>query len=398
MNIENRLPLFICGPLIRRLTPDRLVLWWVSPKPVFPVLKCFYTQDKAPFFSISLTGDALTVYKTGFRAFVHLADIRPDAPFVCDRKIEYDLVLTEGDKEKTVAGLMPDLVYPGQQRPSFVVRHKVRRFFHGSCRKPHHDSDDTFLGLDRDINDTLDDMDARPSFLMLHGDQIYADDVAGPMLQAIHRIVNLLGLHPEKFDAAPMPDSDALYTYPQPCYLRKQILPRTRVGKKWYRRGGIKHIFSSLYANNHMITFGEWMAMYFLIWSPALWPFVSFDPNRIPEAHRDLYEKERRIIERFAKDLGQVRRMLAHIPTYMIFDDHDITDDWNLTAQWEERAYGHPFTKRIIGNAMMAYFLCQGWGNAPQTFPRSFHETARDFFDQPDINAVSLTPTKSFKY
>ena len=55
-------------------------------------------------------------------------------------------------------------------------------------------------------------------------------------------------------------------------------------------------------------------------------------------------------------------RVFAHLSTLMMFDDHDITDDWNLSAQWEETAYGHPFSKRIIGNALLAYLLCQGWG------------------------------------
>jgi len=56
------------------------------------------------------------------------------------------------------------------------------------------------------------------------------------------------------------------------------------------------------------------------------------------------------------------------LPSLMIFDDHDVTDDWNLSAQWEETAYGHPFSKRIIGNALLAYMVCQGWGNNPDVF------------------------------
>src|SRR3546814_7354309 len=54
--------------------------------------------------------------------------------------------------------------------------------------------------------------------------------------------------------------------------------------------------------------------------------------------------------------------------TLMIFDDHDITDDWNLSAKWEATAYGHPFSRRIVGNALVAYMLCQGWGNRPDVF------------------------------
>ena len=57
----------------------------------------------------------------------------------------------------------------------------------------------------------------------------------------------------------------------------------------------------------------------------------------------------------------------------MIFDDHDITDDWNLNRAWEDASYGHPFSKRIIGNALTAYLLCQGWGNQPSIF-HSLHD------------------------
>ena len=70
----------------------------------------------------------------------------------------------------------------------------------------------------------------------------------------------------------------------------------------------------------------------------------------------------------FVDGLPAVRRLLAQVPTLMIFDDHDITDDWNLTAAWEASAYGHPFSRRIIGNALVAYLICQGWGNDPDAF------------------------------
>ena len=60
--------------------------------------------------------------------------------------------------------------------------------------------------------------------------------------------------------------------------------------------------------------------------------------------------------------------MLAHVPVAMIFDDHDITDDWNLSLEWEQVAYGHPFSRRVIGNALVAYSIGQAWGNRPETF------------------------------
>jgi hypothetical protein len=51
----------------------------------------------------------------------------------------------------------------------------------------------------------------------------------------------------------------------------------------------------------------------------------------------------------------------------MIFDDHDITDDWNLSLAWEQAAYSHPLSRRVIGNALVAYALNQAWGNRART-------------------------------
>src|SRR5690606_31075577 len=64
--------------------------------------------------------------------------------------------------------------------------------------------------------------------------------------------------------------------------------------------------------------------------------------------------------------------------------DHDVTDDWNLSAKWEATAYGHPFSRRIVGNALAGYALCQGWGNRPEGFAAlleqadAMMDTARD--------------------
>lgn len=67
----------------------------------------------------------------------------------------------------------------------------------------------------------------------------------------------------------------------------------------------------------------------------------------------------------------------------MIFDDHDVTDDWNLSALWETTAYEHPFSRRIIGNALLGYLLCQGWGNQPQQFAGLLQE-CRSLFQSTD--------------
>ena len=57
---------------------------------------------------------------------------------------------------------------------------------------------------------------------------------------------------------------------------------------------------------------------------------------------------------------GLVARAASSGIGHIAVTDHDVTDDWNLTADWERCAYGHPFSKRIIGNALVAYLQMLG--------------------------------------
>jgi hypothetical protein len=58
-----------------------------------------------------------------------------------------------------------------------------------------------------------------------------------------------------------------------------------------------------------------------------------------------------------------IRWLLSTVPSAMIFDDHDVIDDWNTSATWikEIRAKGW-WDRRIVG-AFMSYLLYQHWGN-----------------------------------
>ncbi len=106
----------------------------------------------------------------------------------------------------------------------------------------------------------------------------------------------------------------------------------------------------------------------------------------LDEKEAEAYREEQAIIEAFVEGLPQCARLMAHVPSLLIFDDHDVTDDWNLTADWERCAYGHPFSKRIIGNALVAYLLCQGWGNAPDKLNPLLHQAITLFDDVGPLN------------
>lgn len=60
-----------------------------------------------------------------------------------------------------------------------------------------------------------------------------------------------------------------------------------------------------------------------------------------------------------------VRQALACIPTYMIFDDHEITNGWNCTPTWRKQMLESGQENMLI-DGMVAYWIYQGWGNLDQ--------------------------------
>jgi hypothetical protein len=79
---------------------------------------------------------------------------------------------------------------------------------------------------------------------------------------------------------------------------------------------------------------------------------------------------ERDILTIFESGLAKVRRALANIPTYMIFDDHDFTDDWNLNPLWCDRVYTTSLGVTAARNALVSYALFQDWGNDPLKYEK----------------------------
>ena len=57
-----------------------------------------------------------------------------------------------------------------------------------------------------------------------------------------------------------------------------------------------------------------------------------------------------------------VRQVLAVLPTFMLFDDHEITNNWNAEPNWQEEALRQGQEQTIV-DGLVAYWLYQGWGN-----------------------------------
>lgn len=360
------LPLVLAGPVLRRLEAGRLVLWLVASEPL-QLRLALQPEGQAPV-SLAVEDESCRQLRVGTSAWLHLIDLHLEMPLPVDRVVEYDLLVQADDLERGIADWAPHLIHEGFERPAFVVRSRYDDLLHGSCRKPHHPSADGLVTVDSLVAQTRQSPESWPAALLMTGDQIYADDVAGPTLVAIHALIRRLGLYGECLEGAIVADSDELLAHPATYYRREQLLPAFKSNEALRERffGGVeKPVFTTASAHNHLVSLGEVLAMYLLVWSPVPWQLIELEQPSLDGELAERWERELRCIDAFQTSLPQVARALAHLPSLMIFDDHDITDDWNLSARWEQTAYGHPFSRRIIGNALLGYLLCQGWGNTP---------------------------------
>lgn len=96
--------------------------------------------------------------------------------------------------------------------------------------------------------------------------------------------------------------------------------------------------------------------------------YADQPPDVMLQAHPELKDGAR-TFEEFALLYSylwtadpDVRQALAVLPTYLIFDDHEITNNWNQLPQWcaSMLASGH---EQLIVDGLVAYWVYQGWGN-----------------------------------
>lgn len=380
---DDSLPLVLAGPMLRRVRARDVALWLATSVEARVRVELELADGR-------VIEPALMLRRLPAGARLHhlLLTLRLDEDLPCDRWTGYRVWLAEAGSAdapwQDACG--PALRYPGRNGPGFVYRPHVRAVLHGSCRKPHHGDGDGLARADAHLAQCVaqgpgsaasdgaaaQGVEAWPSMLVLSGDQVYCDDVAGPMLRAVHALIERLGLPDEPLPGAEADSAGALYRHPDGYYGRHRLLPQTEAGAAiadLFFGGVRKPVFTSDNAHNHLVTLGEVMVMYLLAWSPLPWQGLDLAPP-VGLAARDAtrYARERVALQGFVEALAAVRRVLAHVPTAMIFDDHDISDDWNLSREWEEAAYGHPFSRRVIGNALIGYLVHQGWGNRPEAF------------------------------
>ena len=86
------------------------------------------------------------------------------------------------------------------------------------------------------------------------------------------------------------------------------------------------------------------------------------DTSRPP--HEDVadFEEYTRLYRESWSD-PEIRWLLSTVPTAMMFDDHDIIDDWNISASWQEDMRATDWWHDRIAGGLVAYWLYQHVGN-----------------------------------
>ncbi|CAN5710679.1 alkaline phosphatase D family protein [soil metagenome] len=361
----------LAGPLLRRAEQGRVIVW-VATDSSARISGHVYTVSPGEGARDRLGGGEAETVRIGRRLFVHLLHLVPDGkPFPTDAWLAYDLELTsEGGEAKTLAdlGLLAgehSLVYAGFELPSFFLREKTSSLamIHGSCRMLHGRGEDALALADEQTARNASDMSVRPSAVLLTGDQLYADDVAGPIVHHLGDVGKDVVGDWVNDSIAGLPSLDSI-----PLYGRLPLITE-RFG------------FTSDHGDNHLLSFGEFATLYLLNWNEDNWPddFPELAESDLPDVgprkkaeYKRYYARQVKELETVRASVRGVRRLLANVPTYMIFDDHDVTDDWNLTREWQRRIYEHPGARRVIANALAGYWAFQGWGNDPDAFDDDF--------------------------
>ena len=280
------------------------------------------------------------------------------------------------------------LGYELDRLPSFVTPAPTITdlvLVHGSCRRTNAAGPDAMAYLDDLIAEHRLDLTRRPQQLFLTGDQIYADDLSGCLLPQINAIGReLLGFT----ESLPIDNRDVPVTIEDfPCSAaarwsgRSVASPPTTgcttcsptascwrctcwcgapaVAPADHRRRGVRAVHER--RGEPPVGLGGVLRAAAGRSGPGRADEVEEDAgawlHRGPRASRDLPGR---------RPAG--RAGAGQPATYMIFDDHEVTDDWYLSQTWRSRVLTAPFGRAVVRNGYAAYAVCQAWGNDPSAF------------------------------
>ncbi len=93
--------------------------------------------------------------------------------------------------------------------------------------------------------------------------------------------------------------------------------------------------------------------------------FARRPENRVTNNQATTYAQYASLYREAWTTVPQIRWMLSCIPSFMVFDDHDVIDDWNISEEWiKERLLSLGWV-RLMSEGLLAYWIYQGAGNLP---------------------------------
>jgi hypothetical protein len=396
------LPLVLAGPIVRRATTKEVWIWFACRDKVTactPKLArmAFKGLDSAPT-PIELARREARIEQLGERLWIVMVPAAPaSGSFPLDELIGYDLEIDHDTGSRSLRSLLSaqglGLAYSPFRLPTFFLS-DTSPLVHGSCRRPGATATDAFTIYDRWLERRASEVRERPSALILTGDQIYADDVAPALFDALSKLAQDACGYMERL---PLADQTVV---PVNQFVSKRTFTFAKLqaakGKLFHRKtltassdapNALSQIgFSTEDGDEHLLSFAEFCSMYLLVWNPELCTRYGVT-NSGAEGNAGLAE--------FHQAARAARRVLANTATYMIFDDHEITDDWNLDAAWETKTRQNPTAKRIIANGLAAYWAFQGWGNDPSGFDTSFTTAVTTYIKELLDSRGQSTPSAS---
>lgn len=373
---------FLIGPMVRRASASAVHIFLATPNNV-SLRGEIYAIDTSGVAralerggrtgppratATNLATSAHARWRLGPGMTAHLLKLTPlsGRTFPTGQVLGYDVLIDPGKTSLRSHPERADFVLPPLELPSFVLQAggTTLRALQGSCRKMHGGATDAMVATDRELIRSASRVEERPSVLFLTGDQIYADDVAAPLMKVLLELSRRI-----------RGGVDAVPGLPPLAGVR--LSERQRISTDLCK-------FTSNEAANHLFTFGEYAAMYALAWNPRLWPrsMPTVGAHEIPQTDRinfiGEYSKQVRKLEEQRPRVLSARRVLANVASYMMWDDHEITDDWFLTEAWKAAVRGSPSGKRVIANGIGAFAVFQAWGNTPDRFASGDGGTLRE--------------------
>ncbi len=367
------LPLVLAGPMLRHTECDSVTVWVALKSSRQVTLKVYTTDGNGSIIKTALLEGSRATVAFGKQLHIIAVTAKPITQHQLEPGQIYAYDLSFDNDENLIQALSSTSLSPvsisyfEHQLPTFSLPPNdlnQLQIAHGSCRKLHGGGQDAMQMLDDLIEHHVTQPNSRIHQLFFTGDQIYGDDVADPLLWVATDLGDTLLGWEENLPFSST--KTAGYEVKKP----KELLPgqRTKIAREY---GGFTAMLIDTphEAKSHLLSLGEYFAIYLLAWSPILWLDLPQGRDIYKDSKRvKSWDKEARILKECIEQLWKVRRALANVPTYMICDDHDISDDWYLNRAWCTGVLGKPLGKRAVQNGLFAYAIFQAWGNTPQQF------------------------------